>query len=444
MVPLPIATIGLSLAAAGLKVYGGEGAVIELFKHPLDLLAGHRAAADFERVAERFKEWAAGNKPPENEDLERAVTRSAILADLFCLSEAIPTELAWSETVQRLRERLRKLLPQSPVQGLFSQADESGVRAAIAACETRLKDIDRGQFDRAGIDPMRLVLPARGGDYGAELALGALADIEREHQTMPERVQTTFKKRWFGYLCLAFQEQIKADDRVRRIFMLMQIATGFLTVEEATEAMRELEQVVREEAARGRQESRGQHEETRRLVGELKGQLDELATGAEIAAVAQKTAPAQAEDELKRIATLARNEARTAEHPDLCIMGFLDTRIDELTEERVKPTAAELCNKLGLHPYYLSRILDTLQERGLIIKVPSEEDAGQILLSLTRQGHPFAPLDSREACIAKLVVELLEGAMTEFSYNLDERPTADPVEVFLDTVKEFVQKHRGR
>ncbi len=76
----------------------------------------------------------------------------------------------------------------------------------------------------------------------------------------------------------------------------MQIATGFLTVEEAKGAIRELEQVVREEAGRGRLESSGQHEETRRLLVELK---DLFATGAEVAPVDQKTAPAQAEDELK-------------------------------------------------------------------------------------------------------------------------------------------------
>src|SRR5882762_9380588 len=117
----PLATVVLSLAATGLKVYGGDGALVTLFQHPLDLLAGHRAAGEFERLANRFRKWSAGNRSPDNEDLERAITRSAILADLLCLSGSLPTKLVGIELVQRLRERFDRLLPESSAQGMFQQ-----------------------------------------------------------------------------------------------------------------------------------------------------------------------------------------------------------------------------------------------------------------------------------------------------------------------------------
>jgi DNA-binding MarR family transcriptional regulator/GNAT superfamily N-acetyltransferase len=63
---------------------------------------------------------------------------------------------------------------------------------------------------------------------------------------------------------------------------------------------------------------------------------------------------------------------------------------------REKPTAAEICGELRLDPGYLSRVLAAFQKRGLIQRVPSESDARQSLLSLSKQGHQiFAGLDAR-------------------------------------------------
>ena len=63
VVPLPVVAIGLNLATLGLKVHGGAGAVLELLKHPFDLLARHRGAADLERRGKHFKKSVADNKP---------------------------------------------------------------------------------------------------------------------------------------------------------------------------------------------------------------------------------------------------------------------------------------------------------------------------------------------------------------------------------------------
>ena len=57
-------------------------------------------------------------------------------------------------------------------------------------------------------------------------------------------------------------------------------------------------------------------------------------------------------------------------------------------------TAADLCRDLGLDAGYLSRILKTFDQRGLITRSVSPRDARQTLLALTPAGHAaFEPLD---------------------------------------------------
>jgi len=59
-------------------------------------------------------------------------------------------------------------------------------------------------------------------------------------------------------------------------------------------------------------------------------------------------------------------------------------------------TATDLCRELGLDAGYLSRILASLEQRGLIEKVRSENDGRQRLLRLTSEGeNAFALLDQR-------------------------------------------------
>ncbi len=67
--------------------------------------------------------------------------------------------------------------------------------------------------------------------------------------------------------------------------------------------------------------------------------------------------------------------------------------------------AADLSKELGLDPGYLSRMLDRLEQQGLIEKIPSESDGRQRILHLTSEGeNAFALLDSRSK---EEVLELL-------------------------------------
>ena len=75
---------------------------------------------------------------------------------------------------------------------------------------------------------------------------------------------------------------------------------------------------------------------------------------------------------------------------------------------RETATATELGTELGLDAGYLSRILRSFNERGLIDRQPSETDSRQTILSLTEQGQAaFAMLNARshndiEAMLSKL------------------------------------------
>ncbi|NHK29705.1 MAG: MarR family transcriptional regulator [Asgard group archaeon] len=83
--------------------------------------------------------------------------------------------------------------------------------------------------------------------------------------------------------------------------------------------------------------------------------------------------------------------------------GLLHSRYS-LTEARIlfeianqeNLTASDLQRILGLDPGYLSRILSSFKQQGLIKKVKSKKDARQRLLSLTKEGQKaFSLLDKR-------------------------------------------------
>ena len=97
--------------------------------------------------------------------------------------------------------------------------------------------------------------------------------------------------------------------------------------------------------------------------------------------------------------------------------GLLDTPFT-LAESRLlwefahheNPTAAELARALDLDAGYLSRLLRSFKERGLIQSARSSTDARQTHLSLTDAGRAaFAPLDTR----SREQVAGLLGTLTE-------------------------------
>lgn len=105
---------------------------------------------------------------------------------------------------------------------------------------------------------------------------------------------------------------------------------------------------------------------------------------------------------------------------------------------RDAPTAGELARDLDLDPGYLSRILRTFAQRGLIGRRRSRQDARQTHLSLTATGRKaFAPLDRGShdevaALLAPLGDETqarLVGAMQTVEELLDGRANDTPAYV---------------
>ena len=73
-----------------------------------------------------------------------------------------------------------------------------------------------------------------------------------------------------------------------------------------------------------------------------------------------------------------------------------EARIIYELAHREAATATDLARYLGLDPGYLSRILKSFQERGLVQRQASDVDARQYLLSLTELGQKrFAELNAR-------------------------------------------------
>jgi hypothetical protein len=254
---LPLATLALTLASAGMKIFRGENALVALFERPLDLLAGHTDSDSLEKLGRRLANWLDGNGPPDNEDIEKAITRSAVSADLFCLEESITRGLGGAGLIHRIGKHLQPI-DHPTLTGVLSQASESAIREAIAECKTLLADLDRGVFVRRGIDPFALVSPEPTSTLGAALAAQAFIAINREG--MPDRVRLVYERRWFGYLCLAFHDVLKTDQRVFNTFVTMQAALGFLR----------LEHVIREEVALARSEAVEHHAELIRTLAELR------------------------------------------------------------------------------------------------------------------------------------------------------------------------------
>jgi DNA-binding MarR family transcriptional regulator/GNAT superfamily N-acetyltransferase len=98
---------------------------------------------------------------------------------------------------------------------------------------------------------------------------------------------------------------------------------------------------------------------------------------------------------------------------------------------REAPTAAELARDLGLDPGYLSRILHTFKQRGLIVRTRSQSDGRQAHLALTAAGRQaFAPLDrGSHDEVAAMLARLtdadrtrLTAAMATIERLIDGRP----------------------
>jgi DNA-binding MarR family transcriptional regulator/GNAT superfamily N-acetyltransferase len=102
---------------------------------------------------------------------------------------------------------------------------------------------------------------------------------------------------------------------------------------------------------------------------------------------------------------------------------------------RERPTATEVAAALGLDHGYLSRILRSFGERGLITKVPAPNDRRQSLLALTVKGRlAFGRIDQRsQEQIAEMIEKLpltdqerMIAAMHTIESALGEMPEVTP------------------
>jgi DNA-binding MarR family transcriptional regulator/GNAT superfamily N-acetyltransferase len=120
----------------------------------------------------------------------------------------------------------------------------------------------------------------------------------------------------------------------------------------------------------------------------------------------------------ERIAAVRRFNRFYTRHIGLLDEGLLSsplslTQVRTLYElaSRKEPTAAELCDALGLDPGYLSRILNGFEKNRLIEKKESPRDARQTLLGLTKKGRQaFEPLNARSEQQVRTILGKLSPA----------------------------------
>jgi DNA-binding MarR family transcriptional regulator len=119
---------------------------------------------------------------------------------------------------------------------------------------------------------------------------------------------------------------------------------------------------------------------------------------------------------------------------------FLDSGLS-LTEARVlyelanrkRATASELVTGLGLDPGYVSRVLKSFEERGIVERSRLERDHRARLIRLTAAGrHRFAALDAQQTREVEAIVDgldadrrrLLLWAMSAIEEMLGDRASA--------------------
>ena len=82
----------------------------------------------------------------------------------------------------------------------------------------------------------------------------------------------------------------------------------------------------------------------------------------------------------------------------------------ELAQRKIT-TAKALSDELGLDSGYLSRLVRSLEERGLVLKTASQQDGRQIILSLTPSGlDAFTAIDARSRAEVGVLLERLSPA----------------------------------
>jgi hypothetical protein len=159
-------------AAAGIEPAGG-GVASDIGAALFTVLFSHHATEDIKRLRERFVKWVKGPAPEKNQDLERALARCQILADLLCLMEATPWGIE-GEHDSWLRRVAGRLPPSLNAGGGIFQSCR---RRADLVCKARLKAAEE-DFEVSKIDMSKLLKREINGDFGRSLGLEAIAELE--------------------------------------------------------------------------------------------------------------------------------------------------------------------------------------------------------------------------------------------------------------------------
>ena len=227
-------TIATALAYAALKKHGAELAKLipvsevdwsDLLTTLASGAAGNFAHADVQKLYQVLGTWIDGStRPDRNEDLERAIARSAAQADMFCVMEAAGEPLMlpegklarWQQTVKdRCPERLKDALRQS--QGFFADAEREHLRKVRQLCEERLQKVEEA-VAVVEIDPRKLISGAH--EKPELIAEARLQELEKEagFGPLPDRAREIFRDKWFAYACGSFRYEIKHNEPAREIF----------------------------------------------------------------------------------------------------------------------------------------------------------------------------------------------------------------------------------
>ena len=230
---MSVITILSALAVTALQKDGGIEGVRQMLGTLVGGAAGNAFSADVHDLGNALAGWLRATRPDRNMDLERAVRRSGLHADLFCIVEALgePLELPesrgerWLQLLhERTPERFRN--PGMLREGALTAGGKMQLRLAREAILQRLKQIE-DQFSTNSLDPDKL-LGKEDKDYARAAAESALVELESAHGLFPEAARKLFLTKWFGYLCGSFHHELKHRQEVANIYL----ATGVAELKE--------------------------------------------------------------------------------------------------------------------------------------------------------------------------------------------------------------------
>jgi WD40 repeat protein len=227
--PDPI-TILMAVAYAIVKNAGtnpnAPSAVMDAFAQLFGGAAGNAFHGDVQGLKRAFLNVS---RPDSNQDLERAIVRAALHADLFCLMKSLSESIDppagqfekwWLCVEERLPQALRDL--QRVAGGVLSEGNRSQLLLAKADCINQLKQTEIN-FVPSQIKPHQMLAAMEEG-YAEKCAVGAFAALESKHGKLPLEVRRIFVDNWFEYLCGSFHHEIKQNQPVANILLNISVA----------------------------------------------------------------------------------------------------------------------------------------------------------------------------------------------------------------------------